>query len=82
MQNKPHHFFLPGFRSPRKSQGEGAVGDCLFLLEQAVFKERKEVFLFSKFGLFPPFSPRYRVLFRDSFSPSDISASEIISQKA
>ena len=53
MQNKPHHFFLPGFRSPRKSQGEGAVGDCLFLLEQAVFKRKKRSVLIFKIRPFP-----------------------------
>lgn len=53
MQNKPHHFFLPGFRSPRKSQGEGAAGDCLFLLEQAVFKRKKRSVLIFKIRPFP-----------------------------
>ena len=53
MQNKPHHFLLPGFRSPRKSQGEGAAGDCLFLLEQAVFKRKKRSVLIFKIQPFP-----------------------------
>ena len=53
MQSKLHHFFLPGFRGPRKSRGEDAVGDCLFLLEQAVFKRKKRNVLIFKIWPFP-----------------------------
>lgn len=42
VQSKLHHFFLRGFRGLRKSQGEDAAGDCLFLLEQAVFKREEK----------------------------------------
>lgn len=42
MQSKLYYSFLPGFRGPRKSRGEDAVGDCLFLLEQAVFKRKRK----------------------------------------
>lgn len=50
-------------------------------LNRQCLKERKEMQLFQKFGLFPPFSPCRRLLFKDSFSPSDISVSEFISHK-
>lgn len=81
MQSKLHHFLLPGFRGPGKSRGEDAVGDCLFVLEQAVFKRKKRNVVIFEIRLFPPFSPCCRLLFKDSFSPSDISVSEFISHK-
>ena len=65
-----------------RAKGRVLLETAYSYLNRQCLKERKEVYLFSKFGLFSPFSPRYRLLFRDSFSPSDISASEIISQKA
>ena len=60
-----------------RAKGRVLLETAYSYLNRQCLKERKEVYLFSKFGLFPPFSPRYRLLFRDSFSPSDISASEI-----
>lgn len=53
MQSKLLHFFLSRFRGPRKSGGEDTVGDCLFLLEQAVFKRKKRNVVIFEIRSFP-----------------------------
>lgn len=73
--------FSPDFEALGRAGGRMLLVAACSCLNRQCLKERKEMELFSKFGLFPPFDPCCRLLFKDSFSPSDISVSEFSSHQ-